>query len=185
MKRSCIFSVLVGVSLAGCGGGSSPTAVPTPVVVATPTPLPTPTPTPAAIACASPTPPPLYQVRVKVQLDFGFKKVLDSRPVVGPDESYCSYWGYGGDRCVARDENLPDSVTCNNFVMGVATQTSRYGPNWFWNDKPCRAIGEGADDPGCRQHPDNQFFALAFGPGTFTACGNRERDRVCGGIEIP
>jgi hypothetical protein len=150
--------------------------------VPTPTPLPTPTPTPAAIACGKPTPPPLYGFRVKVHSDLGYKKVLDSRVLVGRDTAYCTSLGYPGDICVVRDENAPDAVTCGNLVTGLASQTDRYGPNWYFNDEPCRAAGEGGDAPGCKQHPTNQFMVFAFGPGTYSACG--DDDRICHGVTI-
>jgi hypothetical protein len=170
--------------LTACGGGSNPATTPNPVpsAVATPTPAPTATPTPAAIFCGKPIPPPLYGFRLKVGNDLGYKKVLDSRPLVGRDAGYCGELGFGGDICVVRDEHADDAVTCGNFVVGMANQTGRYGPNWFWNDKPCRPIGEGGDEPGCKQHPENQWFAFAFGPGTYSACG--DHDHVCHGIEI-
>jgi len=175
-------AVIVGI-LAGCGGGGSvSTPNPVPTVAATPTPAPTPTPTPAAIACGKPTPPPLYGFRLKVHDDQGFKKILDSRVLVGRDAAYCASLGLPGDICVVRDEHADDAVTCGNLVAGLSSQTGRYGPNWYWNDKPCRPAGEGEQEPGCKQHPSNQFFALAFGPGTYTSCG--DNDRVCHGIEI-
>jgi hypothetical protein len=128
-----------------------------------------------------PSPPPLYSYRVKVHLDQGFKKVLDSRVMV-QGASYCASLGYPGDICVVRDENALDAVTCGNFLSGSASQTGRYGPNWYVNDVPCRGIQEGGDAPGCKQHPTNQFFVFAFGPGIYSACG--DNDRVCHGLEI-
>jgi hypothetical protein len=175
--------VLLAAVLVACGGGNgSTTPTQGPPVIVTPTPAPTAIPTPAAIACGQPTPPPLYGFRLKVGNDLGYKKVLDSRPLVGRDVSYCGALGLPGDICVVRDEHADDAVTCGNLVAGLASQTGRYGPNWFWNDKPCRGIGEGGDEPGCRQHPENQWFVFTFGPGTYSACG--DRDRICHGIEI-
>jgi hypothetical protein len=173
--------------IAGCGG-PNPSTTPNPVSSTTPTPaptpipVPTPTPTPAEIACNNPSPPPLHTFRVKVHSDLGYKKILDSRVMVGYDAAYCATLGYPGDICVVRDENAPDAVTCNNFVAGKSSQTGRWGPNWYWNDQPCRAIGEGGDAPGCKQHPTNQFMLFAFGPGTYAACG--DDDRVCKEIVI-
>ena len=171
----------------GCGAPSpstppNPAGPAAPVATPTPIPVPTPTPTPAAIACGKPTPPPLHTFRVKVQTDLGYKKVLDSRVLVGEDATYCSALGYPGNIFVVRDENAPDAVTCGNLVAGLSSQTGRYGPNWYWNDEPCRPAGEGGDDPGCKQHPTNQYMIFAFGPGTYTACG--DDDRVCFGITI-
>jgi hypothetical protein len=177
---------VTGIFSIGCGGPSPVTSNPAGPAppAATPTPVPTPsaTPAPAETACGKPSPPPLYSFRVKVHLDLGYKKVVDSRVMVGRDAAYCGELGYGGDICVVRDENAPDAVTCGNLVAGVASQTGRYGPNWFWNDQPCRPAGEGGDAPGCKQHPTNQFMIFAFGPGTYSACG--DGDRVCHGITI-
>jgi hypothetical protein len=166
---------------AGCGGSNASVTPTVPVSQPTATPLPTPTPTPAAIACGSPSPPPLYSFRVKVGNDQGYKKVLDSRVMV-KDAAYCNALGYPGSICVARDEGAPDAITCGNLLTGIASQTGRYGPNWYWNDKPCRPAGDAGEDPGCKQHPTNQFFVFAFGPGTYSACG--DNDRICFGIEI-
>jgi hypothetical protein len=178
-----VISALFSIS---CGGQSPATipnpAGPAPTPTPTPVPVPTPTPTPSEIACGKPTPPPLHTFRVKVHSDMGYKKILDSRVLVGRDAAYCASLGYPGDICVVRDENAPDAITCGNLVAGLSSQTGRYGPNWYWNGEPCRPVGEGGDDPGCRQHPTNQFMVFAFGPGTFTACG--DEDRVCFGINV-
>jgi hypothetical protein len=169
----------------GCGGPNPSTPNPLPTASArpgpTPVPLPTATPTPAAIHCGAPTPPPLYSFRVKVHLDQGFKKVLDSRAMV-KGAAYCASIGQPGDICVVRNEGAVDAVTCGNLTAGLSSQTGRYGPNWYWNDTPCRGIQEGGDAPGCKQHPSNQFFVFSFGPGVYSACG--DQDRVCHGIDI-
>jgi hypothetical protein len=173
---------LLAIWTVSCGGStaSGPNPVPSPPQ-ATPTPAPTPTPTPAAISCGSPTPPPLYAFRVKVHSDQGYKKVIDSRVMVR-SASYCNGLGYPGEICVVRDEGASDAITCGNLLTGLSSQTGRYGPNWYRNDLPCRGINEGGDAPGCKQHPENQFFIFALGPGTYTACG--DGDRVCHGLEI-
>ncbi len=187
MKQSALVgaSVLAATAAlsAGCGGQTAATANPVaPAPVATPTPVPTPTPTPAAIACGKPTPAPLYTFRVKVQDDFGWRKVLDSRAMVGKDAAYCASIGYPGNICVVRNEDAPDAVTCGNLVAGLSSQTGRYGPNWYWNDQPCRPIGDPDNAAGCKQHPTNQFQVFAYGPGVYSACG--DNDRVCYGITI-
>jgi hypothetical protein len=174
------FAVAVAACLWACGGGS--TGSPNPIGGPTPPPA-TPTPTPAPVAsCGSPAPPPLYGFRLKVQNDQGYKKVLDSKPLVGKDAAYCASVGQAGDICVVRDEGAVDADGCNYAVVGIASQTGRPGPNWYWNDKPCRPANVGGEEPGCRLHPTNQFLVFAFGPGTYSACG--DKDRVCHGIEI-
>ena len=174
--RSTAAGVLLATTL-GCGGGRSTSPGPNP----TPTPVPQPTPSPTAVpnnlqadTYCVPPPPPTYSLRLKVHLDFGYKKVLDSRALVGPSAEYCSSIGYPGDICVVRNENDPQAVTCNNLAVGKARDTGRYGPTWYYNDKPCRGIGEGGNDPGCRNHETNQFLVYAFGSGDFGACTDKE-----------
>ena len=167
--------------LSSCGGdtGVTPTQNPTPV----PLPEPTPTPLPDYLqqdTYCVPKPPPVYAVRVKIHSDRGYKKILDARAVVGPDKGYCAAIGQPGATCVVRVEDDPMAVTCNNLVMGRA-DTGRYGPNWFFNDLPCRAAGEGSNDPGCRNHETNQFLVYTFGPGVYAACSE---SAVCAQIEI-
>ncbi len=169
---------LAALTLACGGGSSSPTTPATPLPPAA-TPAPTPTP---IVACGTPTPPPLYGFRVKVLNDQGYKKVLDSKPLVGRDAAYCASVGQPGDICVTRDEGAPDAAGCNHLVLGLASQTGRPGPNWYRNNQPCRGINEGGDEPGCRQHANDQSLVFAFGPGTYTACG--DKDRVCHGVEV-
>ena len=165
------------VTTLGCGGDSTTSPGPNP----TPTPVPQPTPTPTPVpdnlqpdTYCVPPPPPTYTLRLKVHADFGYKKVLDSRALVGPSAEYCSSIGYPGDICVVRNENDPQSVTCNNLAVGKAKDTGRYGPTWYYNDKPCRGIGEGGNDPGCRNHETNQFLVYVFGSGDFGACTDKE-----------
>lgn len=188
MKYVSALALSLCLGITACGGGSStgPTPSPTPILP-TPTPSPTATPTPAEVACNPPLPAPLNGWRVKIQIDQGYKKVLDSRALVGPDASYCSAIGYGGDTCVARNENDPQAITCQNLVVGIATDTKRYGPTWYWvpqgsaSPQLCRPPGDPGQEAGCKNHPDNQYFVLTFGPGTFSPCG---ANGVCGGFEV-
>jgi len=186
---TCAIVISLGL-LAACGGGGAtdPNPGPTPTpVLPTPTPTPTATPTPAAIACNPPIPPPLYGFRMKVQVDNGFRKVLDSRALVGRDAAYCAALGLGGDICVVRNEEDPQAVSCSNLVVGKAADTGRYGPAWSYvppggfNSVACRPASQGGQDPGCRNHDANQYFVFAYGPGTFVACGE---NGVCHGLEI-
>ena len=184
MGNRTLAAVAIALSALACGGGNPAAPQPTPAPTPTPTPTPIPGPSMAdpnsPIYCVPP-PPPLYTFRVKVHADVGYRKVLDSRVLVGKDAAFCGYWGYGGDICVVRDENDPMAVTCGNAVAGLATDTRRYGPRWYVADqppmvtgsfgRPCRPISDTSNDPGCRNHPDNQFMLYAYGPGYFTACG--------------
>jgi hypothetical protein len=181
-----VLMALVLVTSVACGGsnGSGPTVLPTPTP--TPTPAPTPTPGPSMtdphspIYCVPP-PPPLYTFRVKIHANMGYRKVLDSRVLVGRDANYCGSMGYGGDICVVRDEMDPQAVTCGNAAAGKAKDTGRYGPTWYVASRPpgetgsfgelCRPVSDDSNAAGCRNHPDNQFMLFAFGPGIYTACG--------------
>jgi hypothetical protein len=188
MKHVSFIALLLCAGILACGGGSTgPTPNPSPT--ATPTPItPTPTPTPAEIACTPPTPAPLSGWRVKIQVDQGYRKVLDSRALVGPDAAYCAAIGQGGDTCVARNENDPQAITCQNLVVGQASDSRRYGPTWYWvppgatQRQPCRPSTEANQDPGCKNHQDNQYFVITYGPGTFSPCG---ANGVCGGFVVP
>ncbi|HXK10979.1 MAG TPA: hypothetical protein VMT70_15125 [Vicinamibacteria bacterium] len=151
-----------------CGGGSSPSGPPT--VAPTPTPVPTATPTPPESVC-NPTPPPLYGIRVKVHQDSGFRKILDSRPLVVNMNGYCeSAVGLSGAFCVTRREGDDQAWACDYLAMGQALDTGRWGPTWYWNGLPCTS--EGDTTPGCRNDPNNQFLLIAKGPGTYAACAS-------------
>lgn len=179
--RALIIAIAVVVASA-CGGSNPAAPQPSP----TPTPKPTPTPGPSMTDPSSPiycvpSPPPLYSFRVKVHADVGYRKILDSRVLVGKDADFCGAMGYGGSICVVRDENDPMAVTCGNAVAGMSLDTRRYGPTWYFADRApletgsfgnlCRPISDNSDQLGCRNHPDNQFMLYAYGAGYFTACG--------------
>ena len=185
MARVAGLGVLLAIPLGGgCGGGTSTSPGPNPTPTPVPQPTPTPTPVPANLQPETycvPPPPPTNSLRVKVHADFGHKKILDSRALVGPNADYCSAIGYPGTVCVVRNENDPQAVTCNNLAVGKAADTGRYGPTWYYNDKPCRGIDEGGNDPGCRNHESNQFLVYAFGPGNFGAC---TETGICQGLRI-
>ena len=164
-----------------CGGSSTPPTQPTPP----PTPTPTPTPTPAALVC-SPTPPPLHGIRVTIfDGEGGFRKTLDSRPQVVNVDGYCERVnGVSGKFCFARNEGDPQAPACDSMAVGKALDTGRWGPTWYWDDKPCTAEGE---TPGCRNNSTNQFLVIAKGPGRYEACASPDvpvaGDR-CGSITI-
>jgi hypothetical protein len=159
-------------ALVACGGGSSsPTVTPT----AVPTPAATATPVAESPGVCNPTPPPLYGVKVKIHDDSGFRKILDSRPQVvntTTSPSYCEQVEQGnGPFCFPRTEGGDlQMFACDSLAMGRALDTGRWGPTWYYNGKPCDAVGD--TTPGCRNHPDNQFLVIAKGPGEYAACAN-------------
>ncbi len=182
MQQRLVVAAWLAMALAGCGG--SDTVGPEPV----PTPTPTPTPSgpdsmtdPNSPIYCTPPPPPLYTFRLKVLSDQGWKKVLDSRPMVGRDAAFCASQNQPGDICIVRTEDSPQAVTCNNAVTGKASDTGRYGPTWYWNDLPCRGIFTGGEEAGCKNHQENQHLAFAFGPGVYKACGANGR---CHSFEV-
>jgi len=165
--RAVVTALSLG-ALVACGGGgsgSNPTPNPTP----TPVPTPVPTPTPVALLC-DPTPPPLYGIQVKVLFDSGAqRRTLDSRPRVINVDGYCGKAGFGATNkfCFTRQEDDPQAEACDYMAVGRAGDTGRYGPTWFYNGRPCTATGT---EPGCSNHPDNQFLVNTRGDGEYAAC---------------
>jgi hypothetical protein len=178
------FAFIAGLALAGCGSNpATPTPSPSPTAVPTASPTPPPTTMPSPFGQCVPTPPPLYGIKATVHIDNGFKKVLDSRAVVGPDAAYCGTYSTGGQYCSTAPEGDPRAVPCDILVIGNAKDTGRPGPTWTWNQKPCLPIGSNAGGiQGCENHPDNQFLVIARGSGSYNACA---ANGICGGIDIP
>jgi hypothetical protein len=175
--------LLAGAALRGCGGSEAPTVPPAPA----PTPTPVPTPAPTPLNC-SPTPPPLRYVKVKVHEDQGYRKILDSKPIVQNVDEYCARVGVPGRYfCDTRLEGDPQRAACDYMAMGRAKDTGRYGPTWTYNGQPCAGATEA---PGCANHQTNQFLAVAKGAGEFMACAADDvpvdpvEGSRCGIIEI-
>jgi hypothetical protein len=172
-SRTAIFTLGAAATLGAiiqCGGGSSPTNPPTPGPTATPTPNPTATPTgivlPAGMVC-DPTPPPLYGMNVKVHGGGADSAVLDSKPLVVNVDSYCERVnGVSGRFCDTRREGDPQRTACDYLAVGIASDTGRWGPRWYYNRQPC----DGANFSNCANNADNQFMARAKSPGLFEAC---------------
>ena len=159
------------LALAACGGGTS-TPNPNPVgVSSTPTPAPTPSPTPVGVVlptgmvCPNPTPPPMLGMKVTIQAQDGDKLRLDSKPQVPNTDNYCDKVGFGAYKfCDTRVEGTSDRVACDYLATGIA-DNGRWGPNWYYNDKPC-----GSDSSTCVLNPDNQYLAIGKVKGTYKAC---------------
>jgi hypothetical protein len=156
-------------ALVHCGGGSNSGGGPS-----APAPAPTPAPTaapPVALAC-DPSPPPLYGFRMKVHQNSGRRKTLDATPlVVNTPDDYCGQVGLDGNFCFTRPEGDPQREDCDRMAMGMAGDTGRYGPTWFFNGGPCRDDLT-SDEDGCNNHPDNQFLVIAKGTGRVAACAS-------------
>ena len=117
-------------------------------------------------------------MKLSVQLDNGFRKLLDSRPVIdntgrGTSDSYCGKVGFdpGARFCDTRLERHPQREACDILVVGRASDTERYGPTWSKDGNPCIEPGS-ETDPGCTNHALNQFLAISRGPGEMLACAS-------------
>ena len=177
-------AIAVGV-LVGCGGsqGSTPTQpTPPPTTVATPQATPTPL-LPVGLVC-DPTPPPILRMQLKIHADEGGHVVLDSKPLVPNIDHYCDRVGIGNWRfCETRIEGNPQRVACDYMAVGIAADTGRWGPTWYYGDVLCSQSTQ------CHLHPTEQFMAVAKNSGTFRACAADDRPVAsngtrCGGIDI-
>jgi hypothetical protein len=179
-----------GVALTRCGSSSSsPTATATPPAVTLPSPSPVPTPSgpiglPAGMVC-SPTPPPLYRMSVKVHAGESGRWILDSKPLVVSEDGYCDKMGFGDWKfCETRPEGHPQREACDYLVTGKASDTGRWGPNWYHDNDICSTV------PGvCVNHGSNQFLAVAKDTGEYRACAAEgwplaANGTRCGAIEI-
>lgn len=186
MIRRDLLSVSAALAIAAafyaCGSASNAGPNPPPSTTLPPITAPTPTPTPDWRAqCGEPVPPPLYGMKVTVQVDNGFRKLLDSKPIVentgrgNPTESYCGKVGFDWRAafCDTRQEGNPQRVACDALVVGRATDTGRYGPTWQKDGKACVEPGTPTDE-GCTNHGSNQFLAIARGSGEMLACASSE-----------
>jgi hypothetical protein len=105
-------------------------------------------------------------------------EVLDSTPLVGPDQTYCAAVGFTDGRsfCAVRRENNPERVPCESWVMGNAADTGRPGPTWR---NPRNQFCTGGDS-GCTNH-ENQYSVIVSKTGTYSACG---RNGACGSFTV-
>jgi hypothetical protein len=137
-------------------------------------------------------PTPLYGMKVSVQLDNGFRKLVDSRPIVenvgrGTSDSYCGKVGFDARAayCDTRPEGHPQREACDVLVVGKA-DTGRYGPTWSKDGKPCTNAGS-ETAPGCTNHAENQFLVISKGPGSLLACASEVWPATgsrCGGCTL-
>lgn len=186
-------AMAVAFSACGSGSGNPPTApTPTPPPVTNPTPTPTPD---FKAQCGEPVPPPLYGMKVSVQQDVtGFRKLVDSKPIVentgrgNQAESYCGKVGFDWRAafCDTRQEGNPQRPACDALVVGRASDTGRYGPTWTKDGKPCVEAGTPTEE-GCTNHSSNQFLVISRGEGELLACASNEWPATgarCGGCEV-
>lgn len=145
-------------------GSTTPTT--TPLVTAPPVTL------PDSPGACSPTPSPLYRIDITVQQSDGHSRTLKAEPKVSNIDGYCrKYAGSTGEFCSTRGEGDPQKAACDAMAVGKAVDTGRWGP--YWKDVisnieyPCTGT-----NPGCTNHPDNQWLVQTKGDLLFLACAN-------------
>ena len=179
MHKTALVMCLL-VATVACDSGSA-TAPATPPPTTTLAPAPTPDP---ALATCNPLPKKewLAGFSVKVQQGLGTskRKVLNANPLVR-NADYC--WsvglipgGSGGDVCETRPEGDAQREACDFYVTGVAKDTGRPGPTWYWNGRFCDT-----PDSRCEIIAENQFLVFAYGTeGRWEACGGTGSNGACG-----
>ena len=82
--------------------------------------------------------------------------------MVGPNNDYCKSIGFHGQSlCPIRREGAEDRVACENWRVGRATDTGRYGPTWTnGNGEACTG-----PDSNCSNAPDNQYQVRVYRSG--------------------
>jgi hypothetical protein len=122
---------------------------------------------PAGSGCGRPYPPPISRFNCKVHLQAPQYYTADATPIVGPNIDYCASVGFTDARslCPIRAEGYEDRIPCENWRVGRATDTNRYGPTWTRSD------GVACTGPAsnCENDPDNQYQVRVFTSGTVKA----------------
>jgi hypothetical protein len=123
---------------------------------------------PIGSGCGRPYPPPVSRFNCKINLKNKQFYTLDSTPLVGPDTAYCASVGMPERAiCPIRVPGAPDRVACENWRVGRAKDTGRWGPTWTKEDGSyCTG-----PDSGCEHHPDNPYELLTYRGGSFTVVG--------------
>jgi hypothetical protein len=120
---------------------------------------------PIGSGCGRPYPPKVTRFNCKVHIKSPEYYTLDSTPIVGPDGAYCALIGFTDGRtlCPIRPEGAEDREACENWRVGKAADTGRWGPTWRKGD------GSFCTGPesGCANHPSNQYGLLTYAPGTY------------------
>ncbi len=118
---------------------------------------------PIGSGCGRPYPPPISRFKCKLHLKGDEHYTLDSTPLVGPDLDYCSSVGFTGQTiCPVRPEGTVDRVACENWRVGKAKDTGRYGPTWTKQDG---GFCTGPESGCANSH--NQYQLYTYRPGTY------------------
>lgn len=125
---------------------------------------------PAGSGCGRPYPPKVTRFNVKLHIKAPEYYTVDATPMVGPDAAYCAAIGYTDGRsiCSIRPEGGPfdDREACENWRVGKARDTGRYGPTWTNEDTGGLCTGEASN---CTNSPHTQYQVLVYRSGRFRA----------------
>jgi hypothetical protein len=160
----------------GGGSGSTPSNPEVPTTTTTTT-LSSP-------GACDPTPPPLYRIIIDIQdtqssggaeaslpaPPAAHTRILHATPHVPNTDGYCDRVGFGSYKeCPVRRDGDPQKTACEGLVLGQATDTGRWGPTWKYSLEYEPAHYCMGSDPGCTNHPSDQFLLIAKGAGQFFA----------------
>jgi hypothetical protein len=122
---------------------------------------------PPGSGCGRPYPPPISRFFCKVHLPTVEYYIADATPIIGPNGEYCAMVGFTDGRtlCPVRAEGYEDRIPCENWLVGRARDTGRYGPTWTRADgAACTGV-----ESNCENDPDNQYQVRVFTSGTVKA----------------
>jgi hypothetical protein len=120
---------------------------------------------PAGSGCGAPYPPEINRMNCKVHLLAPEAYTLDSTALVDGLE-YCTSVGFiDRNTCPVRLEDSPERRPCEEWRVGRAEDTGRFGPTWTVNGKYCTG-----KESGCANHPENQYALLVYTSGTYRVC---------------
>lgn len=128
---------------------------------------------PAGSGCGRPYPPPVSRFACKVHLRGPEFYTVDATPKVGPNIAYCTAIGFPTQSiCPVRPEGSEDREACENWRVGRARDTGRYGPTWT------TAAGVACTGPesNCSNAPDNQYQAQVYRSGSVKATAESGAD---------
>jgi hypothetical protein len=134
---------------------------------------------PPGSGCGKPYPPHLDYFNAKINLKNPQFYTLDSTPIVAGDLEYCTMIGYtdGRSDCPLRTPDDPERVPCENWMVGKAKDTGRYGPTWTLDGNLCLGLAVN----GCENHPENQYGLLAGAQGKYRMCA---QNGACGKVVV-
>ncbi len=134
---------------------------------------------PSGSGCTKPYPPPITRFASKIHLWGPDYVTLDSTGLVGPDADYCALIGFSDGRslCSVRVNGDPQRAPCEEWAIGKAKDTGRYGPTWTLNGEYCKGLAVN----GCENHPDDQHALLAAKGGRYVMCAE---NGACGAVDV-